>query len=154
MEYYLWWKTAFDGRQPSMGDNLLWTTTLDGRWPWMEDDFGWKTTFDRRQPKKRTKFWNLQQPEGRWKGQAPDTFCLYQVRYYQALAFLSNIETLQEEQCWMPTTVAVALSYTQQSNRFWWYGNQLYYHPSKWSNFDSIELNQILALLFLCILFF
>ena len=46
----------------------------------------------------------------------PDTFCLCQIRYYRALAFLSNI---QRSNAGWPITVPVALSYTQHSNRSW-----------------------------------
>ena len=49
MEDNLWWKTAFDGRQPLMEYNLWWETILDGRQPLMEDNIWWKTTFDGRQ---------------------------------------------------------------------------------------------------------
>ena len=39
-------KTTFDGRRPSMDDNLWWMTTFDGRRPLMEDelDFGFGLT--------------------------------------------------------------------------------------------------------------
>ena len=50
MEDDLQWKTTFDGRRPSMEDNLRWKTTFDGRRPWMENDLGSKTTLDGRRP--------------------------------------------------------------------------------------------------------
>ena len=67
MEDDLWWKTTFDGGQPSIEDDhqlkrsfggrrnsiedkLRWKTTFDGRWPTMEDDRQWKTTFNWRRP--------------------------------------------------------------------------------------------------------
>ena len=56
MEDYLWWKTTFDGKQPSMEDNLLWKTIFDGRQTSMEDDLQWKTTFDGKQPSMEDKF--------------------------------------------------------------------------------------------------
>ena len=31
-------KVTFDGRRPSMEDDLLWKMTFDGRQPFMEDD--------------------------------------------------------------------------------------------------------------------
>ena len=44
------WKMTFDGRRPSMEENLRWKTTFDRRRPSMEDDLRWKTTFDGRRP--------------------------------------------------------------------------------------------------------
>ena len=44
------WATTFNGRHPSMEDDLRWKTTYDGRRPMMEDDLRWKTTYDGRQP--------------------------------------------------------------------------------------------------------
>ena len=37
-------KTTFNGRRPSMEDDLRWKTTFDGRRPSMEDDLPWKMT--------------------------------------------------------------------------------------------------------------
>ena len=37
MEDELWWKTAFDGLQPSMEDVLRWKTIFDGRQPSRQD---------------------------------------------------------------------------------------------------------------------
>ena len=33
------WKRTFDGRRPSMEDDLQWKTTFNGRRPVMEDKF-------------------------------------------------------------------------------------------------------------------
>ena len=38
MEDELWWKTAFDGLQPSMEDVLRWKTIFDGRQPSIQDN--------------------------------------------------------------------------------------------------------------------
>ena len=43
-------KTTFDGRQPSMEDELSLKTTVNGKRPSMEDDILWKTTFNTRRP--------------------------------------------------------------------------------------------------------
>ena len=37
---------TYDGRRPSIEDDLRWKTTFDGRRPSMEDDFRWKMTYD------------------------------------------------------------------------------------------------------------
>ena len=50
MEDNIYWKTTFDGRQPSMEDDLQWKRTFDGRQPSIEDGLQWKTTFDGRRP--------------------------------------------------------------------------------------------------------
>ena len=58
-EDYLWWKTTFDGIQPSMEDDLRWRTPsmedglrwkTDERRPSIEDNLRWKTTFDGKRP--------------------------------------------------------------------------------------------------------
>ena len=43
-------KKTFDGRRPSMEDDLRWKTTFNGRRPLMEDDLSRKTSFDGRRP--------------------------------------------------------------------------------------------------------
>ena len=48
MEDNLQWKTTFGGRRPSMEDDLQWKTTFNGRRPLMEDDLQVKTTFNGR----------------------------------------------------------------------------------------------------------
>ena len=50
MENNLLWKTNFDGRWPSMEDDLRRKMTFVGRQSFTKDDLWWKTTFDGRQP--------------------------------------------------------------------------------------------------------
>ena len=47
---FLWKKTIFNRRQPSMEEDLRLKTTFDNIRPFMEDNIQWKTTFDGRQP--------------------------------------------------------------------------------------------------------
>ena len=42
------WKMTFNGRRPSMEDNLLWKTTYDRRQHSMENDLRCKTSYDGR----------------------------------------------------------------------------------------------------------
>ena len=44
------WKATFEGRRPSMEDDLKWKTTFDERRPSMKDNLRWKATFDGRLP--------------------------------------------------------------------------------------------------------
>ena len=48
VEDNLWWKTTIGGRQPLLEDDLRWKTTFVGRRPLVEDDLRWKTTFSGR----------------------------------------------------------------------------------------------------------
>ena len=41
---------TFDGRRPSVEDDLLWKTTFVGRQPIVEDYLQWQTTFSGRRP--------------------------------------------------------------------------------------------------------
>ena len=109
MEYDLWWKTTFDGRQwrkttsdvrwPLTKENLWWKTTFDGRQPLTEDNLWLKTTFDWRQPLtedhlwRKTKF-DRRQPstnDDLWRkttfdGGRPSIVCIV---YYMKKMFMS-----------------------------------------------------------------
>ena len=41
---------TFDGRRPSVEDDLQWKMTFGGRRPVVEEDLQWKINFNRRQP--------------------------------------------------------------------------------------------------------
>ena len=67
---------TFDGRRPTIKDNLSWKTTydgrrtsmednFDGRRPLMEDDLRWKTTFDGRLPLMEDDLWRKTTFNGR-----------------------------------------------------------------------------------------
>ena len=54
---YGWWKTTFDGRRPSVEEDLQWKTTFGGRRPSVEDDLWWKKTYGGKRPSVEDDFW-------------------------------------------------------------------------------------------------
>ena len=76
MEDTLWWKTTFDGRQPSTKDKLRWRTAFGGIRPLADDDLWRKTPFGERQPLVEDYLWwkttfggrqPLMEDDHRWK---------------------------------------------------------------------------------------